>query len=58
MPTKGYALIVDGHIKSESDTRESIENGARELKHRFPMLQIKIYDAQAKRNEEIALADA
>jgi hypothetical protein len=58
LPTSGYALIVDGHFKSESESKEAVERGARELKSRFPMLQIKIYDAEAKRNEEIALADA
>jgi hypothetical protein len=31
---------------------------ARELKGRFPMLQIKIYDAENKRIEEIELAAA
>lgn len=58
LPTSGYALIVDGHVKSEFKTKEGAEKGARELKRRFPMLQIKVYDAEAKRNEEIALADA
>jgi hypothetical protein len=51
----GYALIVDGHVKSEFKTKEGAEKGARELKRRFPMLQIKVYDAEAKRNEEVAL---
>jgi hypothetical protein len=58
LPTSGYALIVDGHIKSEFNTKEGVEKGARELKRRFPMLQIKVYDAEAKHSEEIALADA
>jgi hypothetical protein len=58
LPTSGYALIVDGHIKSEFKTKEGVEKGARELKRRFPMIQVKVYDAEAKRSEEIALADA
>lgn len=58
LPTSGYALIVDGHIKSEFETKEGAEKGARELKRRFPMLQIKVYDAEAKRNEDIALTEA
>jgi hypothetical protein len=58
LPTSGYALIVDGHIKSEFSTEEGVAKGARELKRRFPMLQIKIYDAEAKHSKEIALADA
>jgi len=31
---------------------------ARELKARFPMLQIKVYDAENKRSEETELAAA
>ena len=51
-------MIVDGNIKSEFKTKDGVEKGARELKRRFPMLQIKVYDAEAKRSEEVALADA
>jgi len=58
LPTSGYALIVDGQVKSEFKKKEGAEKAARELKRRFPMLQIKVYDAEAKRNEEVVLADA
>jgi len=50
----GYALIVDGRAKSEFKMKE----GADELKQRFPMLQIKVYDAEANRSEEIVLTPA
>ena len=56
LPTTGYALIVDGHIKNEFKTKEGAEKGARELKLRFPMLQIKVYNAEAKVSEEVVLA--
>jgi hypothetical protein len=55
LPEKGYALIVDGRAKSEFKMKESAEKEARELKQRFPMLQIKVYDAEANGSEEIAL---
>ena len=58
LPTSGYALIVDGHVKSEFKTKEGAEKGARELKRRFPMLQIKVYDADTKYNQEVALTEA
>ena len=58
LPETGYALIVDGRAKSEFKTKEGAENEARELKQRFPMLQIKVYDAEAKRSEEIVLTPA
>ena len=54
--TSGYALIVDGHIKNEFKTKEGADKRARELKFRFPMLQIKVYNAEAKISEEIAPA--
>jgi hypothetical protein len=52
LPTSGYAIIVDGCVKTEFATKEGVESGARDLKRRFPMLQIKIYDAEAKVNQE------
>ncbi len=58
LPTSGYALIVDGHVKSEFKTKDGAETGARELKRRFPVLQIKVYDADAKHNQEVALTEA
>jgi hypothetical protein len=41
----GFALEIDGRLKTEFSTREGAERGATELKRRFPMLQIRIYDA-------------
>ena len=39
-------------------TQEYALTAAGELKRRFPMLQIKIYDAENKRSEETELAAA
>jgi hypothetical protein len=50
----GYALEVDGRLKAEFATRD----GAVELKKRFPMLRIKIYDAQTKTREEVLLRES
>ena len=52
-PETGYALEVDGRIKTEFSTREGAERGAVELKQRFPMLQIRVYDATARSRHEI-----
>ena len=49
----GYALEVDGRIKTEFQTKEGAQQGAIELKSRFPMLQIEIYDASSKTRETI-----
>ena len=58
LPTIGYALIVDGQTKTEFTTQDHALKAARELKARFPMLQIKVYDAENKRSEETELAAA
>jgi hypothetical protein len=58
LPTSGYALIVDGQVKTEFTTQDHALKAARELKARFPMLQIKVYDAENKRSEETELAAA
>ena len=45
LPTTGYALEVDGRLKTQFETKEGARSGAEELKKRFPMLRIKVYDA-------------
>jgi hypothetical protein len=58
LPTSGYALIVDGQVKTEFKAQDRALKAARDLKGRFPMLQVKIYDAENKRIDEIELAAA
>jgi hypothetical protein len=58
VPGSGYALEVDGRLKAEFATREGAKAGAVELKKRFPMLRVKIYDARTKTREEIQLPGA
>jgi hypothetical protein len=53
LPNTGYALEVDGRIKTEFQTKESAKKGAVELKSRFPMLQIRIYHAFSKTRETV-----
>lgn len=53
MPTSGYALIVDGQLKGEFKTKDAAEARGKELKLRFPFLQIRVFDAQEKRSETI-----
>jgi hypothetical protein len=58
LPTSGYALEVDGRLKTEFTTRDGAKAGAEELKRRFPMLRVRIYDAQTMTREEVSLARA
>jgi hypothetical protein len=47
-PAEGFAIVVDGHFKSEFDTLAAAEEAGRKLKAAYPMLQIEIYDADKK----------
>ena len=58
LPTNGYALVVDGQTKKEFDTRDRALSSARELKARFPNLQVKVFDAENRQSETIELAPA
>jgi len=49
---------VDGQAKKEFDTRDSALKAARELKGRFPNLQVKVFDAERKQSETVELAVA
>ncbi|WP_247354202.1 hypothetical protein [Bradyrhizobium sp. 160] len=53
LPTSGYAIEVDGRFKAEFTTRDGAKAAGEELKKRFPLLQIRIYDAQTHAREEI-----
>ena len=56
LPTGGFALVVDGRAKKEFDSRDGALKAARELKGRFPRLQVKVYDAERKQSETIEFA--
>ena len=55
LPASGYALEVDGRLKAEFATKDGARAGAEELKRRFPMLLIRIYDAQTMTREDVQL---
>ncbi|MGY8681248.1 hypothetical protein Q2941_26155 [Bradyrhizobium sp. UFLA05-153] len=58
LPASGYALEVDGQLKTEFATKDGAWSAAKELKQRFPMLQVRIYDAEIKAREEVQLSRA
>ena len=58
LPTGGYVLIVDGQVKTEFKMEDHALKAARDLKGRFPMLQVKVYDAGNRRSEQIELTAA
>jgi hypothetical protein len=44
-PTTGFAMVVDGKMKTNFDDEASASKAGSELLARFPMLQIEIYNA-------------
>ena len=57
LPASGYALEVDGRIRTEFATRDGARAGGEELNRRFPKLQIRIYDAETMACEEIKFSE-
>jgi hypothetical protein len=51
-------LIVDNQPKAEFKTQDQALKAGIDLKQRFKMLQVKIYDAETGRTESIELAAA
>ena len=47
-PAYGYALVIDGHFKTQFPEIGSAEKKAAELLAKYPMLKVEIYDASAK----------
>ena len=47
-PSDGYALVVDGHFKTQFAEEGAAKKAAVELLAKYPMLQVEIYDASSK----------
>jgi hypothetical protein len=47
-PANGYAMVVDGHFKTQFSEESAAKKAASELLVNFPMLQVEIYNATAK----------
>ena len=47
-PADGYALIVDGHFKTQFAEEAAAKKAATELLAQYSMLQVEIYDASSK----------
>jgi hypothetical protein len=56
--TEGFGMEVDGQMKAVFDTKEAAEKKARELKTKYPMLQVKVYDAAQKTSAVITAKTA
>ena len=47
-PTTGYAIVVDGHFKTEFVDEGAAKKTAAELLAKYPMLRIEIYNASSR----------
>jgi hypothetical protein len=52
-PASGFALVVDGHFKTQFESDAVANKTAKELLGKYPMLQVAIYDASAKARTQI-----
>jgi hypothetical protein len=55
-PTEGFSVEVDGKIKSQHPTAEAAQKVGAELKRKFPVIHVTIYDAAAKTRTRIDAA--
>jgi hypothetical protein len=52
-PSDGYALVVDGHFKTQFEEKAAAMKAATELLAKYPMLQVEIYDASSKSRSSV-----
>jgi hypothetical protein len=52
-PSGGYALVVDGHFKTQFAEKGTAMKAATELLAKYPMLQVEIYDASSKSRSSV-----
>ena len=52
-PASGFALVVDGHFKTQFESDAAANKTAKELLGKYPMLQVAIYDASTKARTQI-----
>lgn len=56
-PTEGYSIEVDGKLKANFSTSESAFAAGIELKKKFPLVQVKIYDATERTRTPVDLPE-
>jgi hypothetical protein len=57
-PVEGFAVTVDGKIKSQYPALADAMKVGLELKKKFPVIQVTIYDAAAKTRTSVELPEA
>ena len=49
MPTDGFVLAVDGKLKARYETAKEAMTAGEKLKQSFPVIQVAVYDAAARK---------
>ena len=57
-PVEGFAVTVDGKIKSQYPALADAMKVGLELKTKYPVIQVTIYDAAAKTRTPVELPEA
>ena len=47
-PAQGFALVVDGHMKTKYEDEGTAKKPAADLLSKFPKLHVQIYNAKTK----------
>jgi hypothetical protein len=55
MPTEGYGLAVDGKIKSHHDTAKAAHKAGMEIKRKFPVVQVTVFDGTERTHTPVEL---
>ena len=56
-PTEGYILEVDGKFKTEYETSAAATKVGLELKKKYPLIQVKVYDAKGRIRTQVELSE-
>ena len=55
MPTEGYALEIDGKLKTDYQTSDQAMKAGLELKKKFPHIQVVVFDAKERTRTLVSL---
>jgi hypothetical protein len=55
LPVDGFGLAVDGKIKSHHVTSEAALKAGLEIKRKFPVVQVMVFDAAAGKRTPVEL---
>ena len=55
LPNEGFGLEIDGKMKSQHATLEAATKAGLELKMKFPLIQVKTFDAKERTRTPVEL---